>query len=184
MLLPRFARATTVQLRSARSCAIRAYASKARTGGRAPGKLVYCSYRRCSVNLEVGTIVIVACRGLPRYSTVSSAKNMEEAMNNIEELFSAAKDEVRVINAPLFLNETNFFHVPHQMEYAQESVGSVYYHEDRVTAENAVKECLKAFDNFLKDLPSDEMRNEVQAKVGMKLKELKMEFEALPEEGD
>ncbi|KAL1931362.1 hypothetical protein VTP01DRAFT_9504 [Rhizomucor pusillus] len=164
MLLPRFARATTVQLRSARSCAIRAYASKARTGGRAP--------------------VIVACRGLPRYSTVSSAKNMEEAMNNIEELFSAAKDEVRVINAPLFLNETNFFHVPHQMEYAQESVGSVYYHEDRVTAENAVKECLKAFDNFLKDLPSDEMRNEVQAKVGMKLKELKMEFEALPEEGD
>ncbi|KAI9499568.1 hypothetical protein BDB00DRAFT_794503 [Zychaea mexicana] len=87
---------------------------------------------------------------------------MEEAMNNIEELFSAAKDE---------------------MEFAHESVGSVYYHEDRVTAEIAVGECLQAFDKFLTDLPTDEMREEVQSKVGMKIKELQMEYESLPEEG-
>lgn len=71
-----------------------------------------------------------------------------------------------------------------QMEYAQESVGSVYYHEDRVTAEKAVHECLHAFDSFLEKLPSDEMRDEVRSKVGMKMKELKMEYEALPEEGN
>ncbi|KAI9275471.1 hypothetical protein BDA99DRAFT_419237, partial [Phascolomyces articulosus] len=88
-------------------------------------------------------------------------QNMEEAMNNIEELFSIAKDE---------------------MEYALESVGSVYYHEDRATAEKAVHDCLGAFDKFLMDLPTDEMRNEVQGKVGMKIKELKMEYESLPEE--
>ncbi|KAG2225020.1 hypothetical protein INT45_003220 [Circinella minor] len=89
-------------------------------------------------------------------------QSMEEDMNNIEELFSIAKDE---------------------MEYAQESIGSVYYHEDRVTAENAVNECLEAFNKFLADLPSDEMRNEVQGKVGMKIKKLKMEYDSLPEEG-
>lgn len=66
------------------------------------------------------------------------------------------------------------------MEYAQESAGSVYYHQDRETAEKAVRECLDAFDEFLNRLPTDEMRNEVQTKVGMKMKELKMEFEALP----
>ncbi|KAI8368272.1 uncharacterized protein BYT42DRAFT_586008 [Radiomyces spectabilis] len=89
-------------------------------------------------------------------------ERMEAAMNKIEELFAAAKDE---------------------MEYAEESQGSVYYHEDRVTAEKAVKDCIDAFDTFLKDLPTDEMRAEVQGKVGMKIKELKMAFEALPEEG-
>ncbi|CAO3600624.1 unnamed protein product [Absidia cylindrospora] len=67
-----------------------------------------------------------------------------------------------------------------RMEYAEESHGSVYYEEDHVTAKKAVDECLDAYNNFLKDLPSDDMRQEVQGKVGMKLKELKMAFEALP----
>ncbi|KAG0168321.1 hypothetical protein DFQ28_004992 [Apophysomyces sp. BC1034] len=87
---------------------------------------------------------------------------VERSMNRIEELFSAAKDE---------------------MEYAEESQGSVYYHEDYKTAEKAVKECLEAYDTFLKELPTDEMRNEMKTKVDMKLRELSMAFKALPEEG-
>lgn len=66
------------------------------------------------------------------------------------------------------------------MEYAEESHGSVYYQEDHATAKKAVDDCLDAFDAFVKDLPTDAMRQEVQGKVGMKLKELKMAFDALP----
>lgn len=69
------------------------------------------------------------------------------------------------------------------MEYADESQGSVYYHEDRTTAEKAVADVLEAYDVLLKELPSDDMRNVVKSKVDMKLRELKMTFEALPEEG-
>ncbi|KAF7722847.1 hypothetical protein EC973_002649 [Apophysomyces ossiformis] len=80
-------------------------------------------------------------------------------MNHIEELFTAAKDE---------------------MEYADESQGSVYYRDDYQTAKKAVKECLEAYEAFLQELPTDEMRNEVRTKTGMKVRELKMAFEALP----
>lgn len=69
------------------------------------------------------------------------------------------------------------------MEYADESQGSVYYHEDRTTAEKAVSDVLVEYNRFLEELPSDEMRNEVKTKVGMKMRELKMTFDALPEEG-
>ncbi|KAI8886201.1 hypothetical protein K501DRAFT_244405 [Backusella circina FSU 941] len=95
-------------------------------------------------------------------SATDSSAAMQSSMNRIEELFSAAKDE---------------------LEYAEESQGSIYYHEDHATAENAVSECLEAYDTFLKDLPSDDMRNEVQSKVGMKIKELKMAFDSLSPEG-
>ncbi|KAG2201644.1 uncharacterized protein EV154DRAFT_477671 [Mucor mucedo] len=88
--------------------------------------------------------------------------DMEGSMNKIEELFSAAKDE---------------------LEYADESQGSVYYHEDRTTAEKAVTDVLKAYEDFLTELPSDDMRDVVKSKVGMKMRELKMTFDALPEEG-
>ncbi|CAO3618945.1 unnamed protein product [Cunninghamella blakesleeana] len=94
-----------------------------------------------------------------KYNELETKAEMEKAMNEIEELFGIAKDE---------------------MEYAEESHGSVYYQEEYTTAKNAVNECLNAYESFLKDLPSDEMRNEVSGKVGMKLKELKMAFEALP----
>ncbi|KAK4519162.1 uncharacterized protein ATC70_009394 [Mucor velutinosus] len=100
-----------------------------------------------------------------RYSStpiVESKVNMEESMNKIEELFSAAKNE---------------------LEYADESQGTTYYHEDLATAEKAVNEVLTAYNDFLEALPSDDMRNEVKTKVGMKMKELKMTFDALPEEG-
>ncbi|KAI9303651.1 hypothetical protein BJ944DRAFT_231981 [Cunninghamella echinulata] len=93
------------------------------------------------------------------YTDIDTKAGMEKAMNEIEELFGIAKDE---------------------MEYAEESHGSVYYQEEYTTAKNAVEECLNAYDTFLKELPTDEMRNEVNGKVGMKLKELKMAFEALP----
>ncbi|KAI9266342.1 hypothetical protein EDC94DRAFT_603468 [Helicostylum pulchrum] len=89
-------------------------------------------------------------------------KEIELSMDKIEELFSAAKDE---------------------LEYADESQGSVYYHEDLTTAEKAVSEVLSEYERFLKELPSDDMRNEVKSKVGMKMRELKMTFDALPEEG-
>lgn len=69
------------------------------------------------------------------------------------------------------------------MEYADESQGSVYYHEDRTTAEKAVTDVLQAYEEFLTELPSDEMRDIVKSKVGMKMRELKMTFDALPEEG-
>lgn len=69
------------------------------------------------------------------------------------------------------------------MEYADESQGSVYYHEDRTTAEKAVNDVFKAYDEFLTELPSDEMRDVVKSKVSMKMRELKMLYEALPEEG-
>ncbi|KAG1449331.1 hypothetical protein G6F46_010925 [Rhizopus delemar] len=82
-------------------------------------------------------------------------------MNHIEELFSVAKDE---------------------LEYAEESQGTTYYHEDRTGAEKAVSEVLNAYNAFIDKLPSDEMREEVKTKVGMKMKELKMSFDALPEE--
>ncbi|KAI8062398.1 hypothetical protein BC940DRAFT_308916 [Gongronella butleri] len=95
------------------------------------------------------------CRSQP----LDSKENMEAAMNEVEDLFGVAKDE---------------------MEYAEESHGSVYYQEDYDGAKQAVQDCLDAYDGFLKDLPSDELRNEVQAKVGMKIKELKMAFDALP----
>ncbi|SAM03232.1 hypothetical protein [Absidia glauca] len=94
-----------------------------------------------------------------RSSDLETRADMEKAMNEIEDLFGAAKDE---------------------MEYAEESHGSVYYQEDHATAKKAVDECLDAFDTFVKDLPTDAMRQEVQGKVGMKLKELKMAFDALP----
>ncbi|KAG2197589.1 hypothetical protein INT46_000863 [Mucor plumbeus] len=93
---------------------------------------------------------------------VDSKVNMEESMNKIEELFSAAKDE---------------------LEYAEESQGTTYYHEDLSTAEKAVNQVLTAYNDFLDALPSDDMRNEVKTKVGMKMKELKMTFDSLPEEG-
>ncbi|KAI8148782.1 hypothetical protein BJV82DRAFT_589621 [Fennellomyces sp. T-0311] len=112
-------------------------------------------------------------------SSMQRNKNMEEAMNNIEELFSAAKDEVCISQGKSFSDSYAI-----KMEFAEEAVGSVYYHEDRATAEKAVTECLEAFDKFLADLPTDEMRNEVRGKVGMKMRELKMEYEALPAEGD
>lgn len=96
-------------------------------------------------------------------STTGSGPNVEEAINNIEELFGAAKDE---------------------MEFAVESQGSVYYHEDRATAQKAVEECLDAFDKLLEELPDDTARDQVRGKIGMKLRELKMEYESLPEEGD
>lgn len=104
---------------------------------------------------------------------------MEKSMNQIEELFGAAKDEVKRKFSRSFIN-TNALK---QLEYAEESQGSIYYHEDRTTAEKAVQDVLNAYDVFLKELPSDEMRNEVKTKVGMKIKELKMTFDALPEEG-
>ncbi|ORZ26062.1 hypothetical protein BCR42DRAFT_401507 [Absidia repens] len=94
-------------------------------------------------------------------SDLQTKADMEKAMNAIEELFGVAKDE---------------------MEYAEEAHGSVYYHEDHATAKKAVDECLDAYNSFLKDLPTDDMRQEVQGKVGMKLKELKMAFDALPME--
>ncbi|ORX49103.1 hypothetical protein DM01DRAFT_1338288 [Hesseltinella vesiculosa] len=84
---------------------------------------------------------------------------MEMAMNTIEDLFAIAKDE---------------------MEYAEESHGSTYYQDDHATAHKAVKDCLAAYDTFLTDLPTDELRNEVETKVGMKIKELKMAFDAMP----
>lgn len=70
-----------------------------------------------------------------------------------------------------------------QLECADESQGTVYYHEDRTTAEKAVADVLQAYDSFLKELPSEEMRNVVKSKVDMKIRELKMTFESLPEEG-
>lgn len=70
-----------------------------------------------------------------------------------------------------------------QIEYAEESQGTTYYHEDLTTAEKAVTDVLTAYDDFLTSLPTDEMRSEVKTKVGMKIKELKMTFDALPEEG-
>lgn len=106
---------------------------------------------------------------------------MEKSMNQIEDLFSAAKDEVNK-------QDTSFkpWHLKlyKKLEYAEESKGSIYYHEDHATAESAVSECVEAYNTFLKDLPSDDMRNEVQSKVGMKIKELKMAFESLPPEGE
>lgn len=69
------------------------------------------------------------------------------------------------------------------MEYAEESQGTTYYHEDLTTAGKAVDEVMTAYNEFLDSLPSDDMRNEVNSKVGMKMKELKMAFEGLPEEG-
>ncbi|KAI8636342.1 hypothetical protein BD408DRAFT_426304 [Parasitella parasitica] len=92
---------------------------------------------------------------------IDSKTNMEESMNRIEELFSAAKDE---------------------LEFAEESQGTTYYHEDLTTAEKAVSQVLAAYNEFLDTLPSDDMRNEVKTKVGMKMKELKMAFDSLPEE--
>ncbi|CAO3699701.1 unnamed protein product [Rhizopus stolonifer] len=100
--------------------------------------------------------------GCNRNSDVSTKTDLENSMNQIEELFSTAKDE---------------------LECAEESQGTTYYHEDKSGAEKAVSEVLNAYDTFLLDLPSDEMRNEVQTKVGMKMKELKMTFDSLPEEG-
>jgi hypothetical protein len=70
-----------------------------------------------------------------------------------------------------------------KLEYAEESQGTTYYHEDRTGAEKAVSEVLNAYNAFIDKLPSDEMREEVKTKVGMKMKELKMSFDALPEEG-
>ncbi|OBZ87862.1 hypothetical protein A0J61_04083 [Choanephora cucurbitarum] len=96
------------------------------------------------------------------YSSADSRAQMEANMNKIEELFSAAKDE---------------------LEYADESQGTTYYEEDRSTAKKAVDDVLIAYDNFLQDLPSEEMKQEVSTKVGMKIKELKATFEALPEVG-
>lgn len=105
---------------------------------------------------------------------------MEESMNKIEELFSAAKDEVICRRDAC---EQNLIAWCIQLEYADESQGTTYYHEDRTTAEKAVNEVLTAYNDFLDALPSDDMRNEVKTKVGMKMKELKMTFDALPEEG-
>ncbi|CEP17232.1 hypothetical protein [Parasitella parasitica] len=93
---------------------------------------------------------------------IDSKSSMEDSMNRIEELFSAAKDE---------------------LEFAEESQGTTYYHEDLTTAGKAVNQVLAAYEEFLDTLPSDDMRNEVKTKVGMKMKELKMAFDSLPEEG-
>ncbi|KAI8072226.1 uncharacterized protein B0P05DRAFT_549395 [Gilbertella persicaria] len=95
-------------------------------------------------------------------STMDSQAQMEATMNKIEDLFSAAKDE---------------------LEYAEESQGTTYYEEDRSTAKKAVEDVLQAYDQFLQDLPTQDMKTEVNTKVGMKIKELKMTFEALPEVG-
>ncbi|CAO3696464.1 hypothetical protein G6F70_009013 [Rhizopus microsporus] len=96
-----------------------------------------------------------------RQNDVSTKTELEESMNHIEELFSIAKDE---------------------LEYAEESQGTTYYHEERVAAEKAVKEVMSAYDTFLSELPSEEMRKEVETRVGMKMKELQMTFNALPDE--
>ncbi|RCH84393.1 hypothetical protein CU097_005533 [Rhizopus azygosporus] len=96
-----------------------------------------------------------------RQNDVSTKTELEESMNHIEELFSVAKDE---------------------LEYAEESQGTTYYHEERVAAEKAVKEVMSAYDTFLSELPSEEMRKEVETRVGMKMKELQMTFNALPDE--
>ncbi|KAI8354652.1 hypothetical protein BD560DRAFT_426714 [Blakeslea trispora] len=96
------------------------------------------------------------------FSSADTRADMEANMNKIEELYSAAKDE---------------------LEYADESQGTTYYEEDRSTAKKAVDDVLVAYGEFLQDLPSEEMKQEVNIKVGMKIKELKATFEALPEVG-
>ncbi|KAI8096204.1 uncharacterized protein BX664DRAFT_323381 [Halteromyces radiatus] len=115
-----------------------------------PPVLVPCLQDRC----------ISTTRVRPSHDLQSKA-DMEKAMNDIEDLYAAAKDE---------------------MEYAEESQGSVYYQEDHGTAKKAVQQCLDAYDTFLKELPTNDMRQEVQGKVGFKLKELKMALDALPQD--
>ncbi|CAO3581906.1 unnamed protein product [Absidia cylindrospora] len=124
----------------------------------APIKIMSTPHQLVMPMIQVQTISTT--RSL-KSNDLQTKADMEKAMNDIEELFSTAKDE---------------------MEYAEEAHGSVYYHEDHATAKKAVDECLDAYDSFLKDLPTDDMRQEVQGKVGMKLKELKMAFDALPME--
>ncbi|KAI8984358.1 hypothetical protein BDF20DRAFT_859529 [Mycotypha africana] len=88
---------------------------------------------------------------------------MEESMNQIEQLYSEAKDEI---------------------EYAEDSQGTTYYHEDLATAGKAVDEVFDAYDKFIQSLPTEDMKKEVKQKVDLKMEELKMAFAALPEESD
>lgn len=98
-MLPRFVRPGVRCLQPARSLVIHARPSIVKPARRvqAPGNQ---SASTISSTWEAklwgltGLFVPTAVYQLSRYSAVSSAKNMEEAMNNIEELFSAAKDEV------------------------------------------------------------------------------------------
>ncbi|ORE08279.1 hypothetical protein BCV72DRAFT_93176 [Rhizopus microsporus var. microsporus] len=116
---------------------------------------------RQQYTMAIGTRRAISSTIHCRQNDVSTKTELEESMNHIEELFSIAKDE---------------------LEYAEESQGTTYYHEERVAAEKAVKEVMSAYDAFLSELPSEEMRKEVETRVGMKMKELQMTFNALPDE--
>ncbi|KAF9399557.1 hypothetical protein BGX21_006012 [Mortierella sp. AD011] len=92
-------------------------------------------------------------------SRIAFADNadIEKGVQNITDLFMTARDE---------------------LEYAEEARGTVYYNDDKETAREAVQECLKSYDELLKDL-DDAQKLDVQRKIGLKIMELKSQLDAL-----
>ncbi|OZJ02981.1 hypothetical protein BZG36_03147 [Bifiguratus adelaidae] len=85
--------------------------------------------------------------------------NVTQEIERITALYMAAKDE---------------------LVYAQESQGSVYYHEDKMTADEAVRECLEAYSVLL--AKSGKEAEQVRTKIGTKMNKLQKAWEALPME--
>jgi DNA-directed RNA polymerase alpha subunit len=85
----------------------------------------------------------------------SEEEIMRKGMNTFNDLFVEARD---------------------QIEMAVESKGTVYYDEDAKSAQEAVDDALKAFDELLSKI-SESKRAEVKRGTGLKLEQLKQELE-------
>ncbi|KAI8806201.1 hypothetical protein BJ742DRAFT_774451 [Cladochytrium replicatum] len=69
-----------------------------------------------------------------------------------------------------------------KLEYARDSHGSIYFHDDFEAAKKSVSEALESYASLLESMPTPGEREEVNRRVGLKIAELKAQLEELENE--
>ncbi|KAJ3189229.1 hypothetical protein HDU85_002854 [Gaertneriomyces sp. JEL0708] len=124
--------------------------------------------RRCPVFRPPVSLLQPTLVQRARYVTKSHfarhAVDVNKEVENISELFAAARDE---------------------LEYAEEAKGTTYYNEDRQTAQKAVEDTLAAYAQLKARLSTDAERKDVERRIGLRMAELRAQLDALTEaDGD
>ncbi|KAJ3022412.1 hypothetical protein HKX48_006229 [Thoreauomyces humboldtii] len=69
-----------------------------------------------------------------------------------------------------------------ELEYALESKGTTYYDEDKITAQKAVEDTIRAYNTLKDGLATEEERTDLNRRLGLRILELKAQLDALTQE--
>ncbi|KAG0790661.1 hypothetical protein G6F22_006351 [Rhizopus arrhizus] len=71
-----------------------------------------------------------------------------------------------------------------ELNYAEDSRGSLYYSGDRVAAKEAIEHCVEAYQLILEQSVTLEQQDKLKSTIGIKISQLVNKFDSLPLQQD